>query len=131
MNLLFPGRHLGNTRLQEEYLHSVLQRPLSQLQFLGSVPDFGADATLDTIVFAITSSNRGNSRYNPIPFEKRMVSVDRFGRQFRQLGVKHRIVGIPDYGWTGKFAEITLKEILEETEGELNLTPHNTLVLCS
>jgi len=32
--LLFPGRHIVNTRFQEQYLFEVLRRPLAQLSML-------------------------------------------------------------------------------------------------
>lgn len=131
MHLLFPGRHLVNTRFQEDYLRQVLGVPLGSLQFLhkaGSLPD---GDTLDDIVFAITSRDMDNSRFNPVSFVYRAIAVDRFGSQFNSLGVRHRIYGIPDHGAAGKFAELTLKEIIEQSEGELSLTPENTVVVCS
>ncbi len=129
--LLFPGRHLVNTRFQQEYLFNVLQRPLEELEFIsGHAP--AERETLDQIVFAITSSNQEGSRYNPIAFHVRAVSVDRFARQFREsLHINYRIVGIPRLGHSNRFAENTIKEIEEQTEGDLVLTPQNTIVLCS
>ena len=34
-HLLFPGRHVLNTRFQEEYLLSVQSRPIAQLSLWG------------------------------------------------------------------------------------------------
>lgn len=113
--LLFPGRHLVNTVFQESYLRRVLG-------------DRGEAMPLDTIVFAVTSSNQQNSRYNPIEFHIRAIGVDRFAQR---LGVKYRIVGVPHFGPTARFARHTLREIEEQTEGELSLRPENTAVLCS
>ena len=60
------------------------------------------------------------------------MAVDRFTRGIREsLGVNVRIVGIPHYQAIERFPEFTLKEITEQTEGELKLTPNNTLVLSS
>lgn len=129
--LLFPGRHIVNTRFQEEYLFQVLQRPLAQLDILGQT-NIPKDQTLDKIIFAITSINQEHSRYNPINGMHRFISVDRFAQQFRiALGVDVRIVGIPHYHAIGKFAQYTLKEISEQTEQEIQLHPKNTLVLSS
>ncbi len=63
MHILFPGRHLVNTRFQEMYLAQNLGIPVSQLAFLGGSPPFEGEETLDDIVFAITSSNQAYSRF--------------------------------------------------------------------
>lgn len=131
MHLLFPGRHLVNTRFQEKYLEQVLGVPLGNLKFLHKGQALPKEGSLDDIVFAITSRNMDNSRFNPVSYDKRIIAVDRFGSQFNPMGVKHRIYGIPDHGVVGKFAELTLKEILGQSEDELNLTPENTVVMCS
>ncbi|MEK6846320.1 MAG: methyltransferase domain-containing protein [Nanoarchaeota archaeon] len=132
VTLLFPGRHLLNTRFQEEYLYSVLQRPLKEVGIWGDSPLRDSPHTLDSIVFAITSANQANSRYNPIPFHVRAIGVDRFARQFREtLGISYRILGVPDFKLSPKFSEYMLQEIEEQSEGSLELTPQNTIVLCS
>jgi hypothetical protein len=112
--LLFPGRHLLNTRFQEDYV----------------VKHAG---TFDEIVFAITSANQSHSRYNPIPLEVRAIGVDRFARRLRERGLQAgcRIVPVPHYGPTGRFADFLIKEMCEATEGELQMTPANTIVLSS
>jgi SAM-dependent methyltransferase len=127
--LLFPGRHLVNTRFQEEYLLSWLRQPLDGLPVIGEVP---GDGMLDEVVFAVTSANQANSRYNPIPFHVRALGVDRFARGLKDaLGVGYRIVGIPHFHPTARFAANVLKEIREQTEDDLALTPGNTVVVCS
>lgn len=127
--LLFPGRHLVNTRFQEEYLLAWLGQPLGSLPVLGQAP---RDGVLDELVFAITSANQANSRYNPIPFHVRALGVDRFARHLKDaLAVSYRVVGIPHFGPTPRFAELTIKEIREQTEDDLDLAPANTVVLCS
>ncbi|MBK6325303.1 MAG: hypothetical protein IPF56_05065 [Chloroflexi bacterium] len=129
--LLFPGRHLLNTSFQARYLQQILQMPLAQLTFLAGAPP-PASGPLDQVVFAITSSNQAGSRYNPIPLHVRAIGVDRFIRPFEAtLSVHYRIIGIPHYQPTPRFAEFTLKEIAEQTEGGLRLTPDNCVVLCS
>ena len=130
--LLFPGRHLLNTRFQEEYLSQVLNRPIETLDILTPSAAPVPLGTLDQIVFAITSSNQQHSRYNPVPFHVRAVGVDRFARPLRKsFHLDYQIIGIPHFGHTDRFAENTLKEIEEQTEGEMKLTPQNTIVLCS
>ena len=86
--LLFPGRHLLTTRFQEQYLADLLRTN-----------------NFTEVVFAITSANQANSRYNPLPLEVRAVGVDRFARDICGLaGVRWRIVPVPHYGPTAKFA---------------------------
>jgi SAM-dependent methyltransferase len=129
--LLFPGRHLVNTAFQEQYLKRVLT------ELPSSVPGFLAgQATLTAppaeMIFAITSSNQDNSRFNPIPFHTRAVGVDRFARQLQQqVPFRFRVLGIPHYGHTPNFASFTLKEIAYQSEQTIHLTPKNCLVLCS
>lgn len=129
--LLFPGRHLVNTTFQEQYLKRVLTGPPA------SLPGFIAGKTVlatppTEIIFAITSSNQENSRFNPIPFHIRAVGVDRFARQLQQpVPFRYRVLGIPHYGHTPNFASFTLKEIAYQSEQTIHLTPENCLVLCS
>lgn len=127
--LLLPGRHLVNTRFQESFLGEHLQVPVDRLPLLGARCCRGA---IDEVIFAITSANQSHSRYNPIPLEVRAIGVDRFARSLREsLSVHCRIVPIPHYGPTPHFAEFLLKEITEGTEGDIVLTPENTVVLTS
>lgn len=127
--LLFPGRHLVNTAFQSRYLRSLLQMPIAELTFMdGKRPSL--DDPIDQIVFAVTSSNQQHSRYNPIPFYVRAIGVDRFARPLEMtFGIQYRIIGIPHYNPTTRFGEFILKEIEEQTEGNLKLTPQNCVVL--
>jgi SAM-dependent methyltransferase len=112
--LLFPGRHLVTTRFQEEYLFRHVRSPV------------------DHLVFAVTSCNQSHSRYNPIPFHVRAIGVDRFAREIAPvLGVRYSIWGIPHHRPSDRFCELLLKEVREQSDGELDLTPGNTRVLCS
>jgi hypothetical protein len=84
------------------------------------------------IIFAITSANQENSRFNPIPFHVRAIGVDRFaGDLRRRMPFRFRVVGIPHYGHTQNFAEFTVKEIANQSEQAIKLIPENCLVLCS
>jgi hypothetical protein len=131
VDLLFPGRHLLNTTFQERYLFQVLKTPLGRLRFLDNVrPAF--DSPFERLIFAVTSANQAHSRYNPIPFYVRAIGVDRFARQLQaMLGIQYRILGIPHFDPTPRFAQYVLKEIGEQSEGELELTPANCAVICS
>lgn len=127
--MLFPGRHLLTTAFQARYLRGLLQMPLAQLPFLhGRLPP--THEPIDQILFAITSANQQHSRYNPIPFYVRAIGVDRFARPLEMtFGINYRIVGIPHYRPTPRFAEFVLKEVEEQTEGSLKLTPETCVVL--
>ena len=84
--LLLPGRQIVNTRYQEEYLDSILGRALETLpEMIGTPPTGRATG----IVFAVTSCNKSNSRYNPLPFEVRSILVYEFARQLQErFGVR-------------------------------------------
>lgn len=127
--LLFPGRHLLNTAFQEQYLRGLLRMPLTALPFVDAQrPATGTP--IDQIVFAVTSANQQHARYNPIPFHVRAIGVDRFARPLEMtFAIQYRIIGIPHYPPTPRFAEFVLKEIEEQTEGSLALTPANCAVL--
>lgn len=131
IHLLFPGRHLLNTKFQEDYLWEVLRLPLGKLNLLNS-GRLKPDEKIGSIIFAVTSSNQANSRYNPIAFHHRVINVDRFARQYKEMiGVNYKIFGIPRFPHTDKFSEYVMKEIFEVSESDLRLTPENTVVLCS
>lgn len=129
--LLFPGRHLVNTRFQADYLKQILSaRPDELPGFLAGHSELSEPPT--EIIFAITSANQENSRFNPIPFHVRAMGVDRFACEVRQSSrFRFRVFGIPHYGHTQNFAEFTVKEIAFQSEQAIKLTPDNCLVLCS
>jgi SAM-dependent methyltransferase len=129
--LLFPGRHLVNTKFQEQYLKSVLTTPPQSLPcFIAGSASLSSPP--NEVIFAITSANQENSRFNPIPFHIRAVGLDRFARHLQhELKFRYRILGIPHYGHTENFAAFTIKEIADQTEKAVRLTPENCLVLCS
>jgi len=129
--LLFPGRHLVNTVFQERYLKRLLtESPAALPGFIAGRIALKNSPT--EIVFAITSANQENSRFNPIPFHIRAVGVDRFARHLQMAApFRYRIFGIPHYGHTKNFAAFTIKEIACQSEQTINLSPQNCLVLCS
>lgn len=129
--LLFPGRHLLTTAFQQEYLWDILRLPISKLDILN---EFKGDKNekISHIIFAVTSANQENSRYNPVPFYFRSLGIDRFSKEYRDsLNIKCDIVPIPHFNPSEHFAEFTLKELKEQAEGGLDLNPTNTIVLCS
>ena len=127
--LLFPGRHIIHTRFQEQYLLEHLPARLERMPLLGRRRVAGA---IDRVVFAVTSANQSHSRYNPVPLHVRAVGVDRFaGRLTRGRGIDYRIVPVPHFNPTDRFAAFLLKEVCEATDGELSLTPADTVVLSS
>ena len=65
--LLFPGRHLLNTTFQKKYLDRILSLSVGEMDILGPKNLNGKDK-IDEIIFAVTSANQANSRYNPVPF---------------------------------------------------------------
>lgn len=127
--LLLPGRQIVNTRYQEEYLNRILGRDLAALpEMLGAAPA----GRVTALVFAVTSCNRSNSRYNPLPFETRAILVYEFARRLKaDFGVDFHILGVPHAPPTGSFGARVLKEISEQTEGRLTLTPTNAVVFSS
>ncbi len=129
--LLFPGRHLLQSAFQEQYLRDIVNTPLDKLEFLpGS--QLQVSDPIDTVVFAVTSANHQFTRYNPIPFHIRAIGIDRFACDFAtDFEISYRIFGIPHYAPSPRFATILIKEIAEQTENDLAMTPLNTVVLTS
>jgi hypothetical protein len=122
---------LVNTRFQSAYLGAILGRPVGTISGLQAGSGIPRDP-IDRIVFAVTSSNQENSRYNPIPFHIRAIGVDRFARELQNTSAfTYRIVGIPHYGHTTNFAAFTLKEIAGQSDNTERIAPDNTTVLCS
>jgi hypothetical protein len=105
--VLFPGRHHLLTRFQAESL--------------GKLAGDGA-----TVVWAVTSANHENTRRNPVPYDRREAAIERFSAQ---EGLRSLVVPVFDTAPTGRFAEVTLKNV-EATVG-LVLTPEVTVVACS
>ncbi len=129
--LLFSGRHLLNTEFQRKYLLDILQLPIGKMKTLNKFAGNGDDK-IDHIIFAVTSANQENSRYNPVPFYLRALGLDRFSKEYRDLlNIKFDILPIPHFNTAQNFPELLLKEISEKTEGRLMLNNKNSIVLCS
>lgn len=127
--LLLPGRQIVNTRYQEEYLNRILGQDAARLpEMLGAAPP----GEITALVFAVTSSNKSNSRYNPLPFETRAILVYEFARRLKSdFGVDFHLHGVPHYPPSEKFADLVLKELAAQTDGRLSLTPENTILFTS
>ncbi|HEY9047844.1 MAG TPA: transferase, partial [Ohtaekwangia sp.] len=127
MILLFPGRHQLLTNFQFQYIADLLQKSLSSVRDIqGNV--LQQDGKIEAIVFAVTSANHSNTRRNPLPFYLRSLAIQEFADE---LPVPVYIYGIDDVGNLNNFASYTIKRIRHESEGMFDLTPANTLVLCS
>lgn len=129
LHLLIPGRHILHTKFLEEFLWEILISPVKKMELYGSVT-LPEDAKISDVIFAVTSANQANSRYNPLPFHLRAVGIDRFFDPYRRgIRSKGRIVGIPHFPPTDRYADLLLKEI--EAESGIVLTPENAIILCS
>ncbi|MEV4414278.1 class I SAM-dependent methyltransferase [Catellatospora sp. NPDC049609] len=105
--VLFPGRHHVLTRFQARHLRALA----------------GDGAT---VVWAVTSANHANTRRNPVPCHRREAAIERFSAL---TGLRSLVVPVFDTAPTGRFAEVTLKNVTVATG--LELTPDNTVVACS
>ncbi|MBL7834586.1 MAG: transferase [Cyclobacteriaceae bacterium] len=127
MYILFPGRHHLLTQFQFDYLNSIISKPLADTRDLNGAPAHLTEK-IDAVVFAVTSSNHSNTRRNPLPFYIRALALEEFGKQ---LSVPGFIYGIDDIGNVKEFASYTIKRIKHDSEGQFDLNPDNTLVICS
>ena len=127
MFLLFPGRHQLLTEFQFQYLQSLVSKDLQQFSDIdGNRLSFTRPVT--AIVFAVTSANHSNTRRNPLAFYLRALAIQEFARE---LPVPSYIYGVDDVGDLHNFADYTLKRVKHESEGVFDLSPTNTLVVCS
>src|SRR3989344_2756498 len=129
--LLFPGRHLINTKFQKDYIEKLINIPTGQMDLVGK-HEMVDNEKITEIIFAVTSANQSNSRYNPVPFWVRAVAIDRFASKVKEkTATPYRIIAIPHYPPSERYIDFILKEIHENTYDHLTLNPQNTLVLCS
>lgn len=117
--ILFHGRHLLHTTFQEQALARLAGR-------------LKAESGGVEVVFAVTSANHANSRFNPVPFHYRSIGIDLFARTVLEpLGVTWHIIPIPHMPPTGRFAERIISHARAASEGALGITAENTVILCS
>lgn len=126
MYILFPGRHHLLTNFQSEYLKKIID---SNCEGSADVDGKTLEKNpVEAVIFAVTSANHSNTRRNPSPFYLRAMALQEFSED---LGVPCYIYGIDDVGHLNDFTNYTLKKIKHESDGLLDLSPANTLVLCS
>ncbi len=128
MHLLFPGRHQLLTNFQFNYLHRIAQAGLGgETDANGTA--FGTNMpSLESVIFAVTSANHSHTRRNPLAFHLRAIQIEGFAAD---LPVPAYIFGIDEVGVLDNFAAYTLKRLKHESDGQFDLTPHNTVVVCS
>lgn len=126
MYLLFPGRHQLLTNFQFQYIHDLIHKTGECADINGK--NLGSKIKIDAVIFAVTSANHSNTRRNPVAFYQRALAIQEFSHE---LNVPSYIYGIDDVGNLENFASYTLKRIKHESEGLFDLTPSNTLVICS
>lgn len=127
MYILFPGRHHLLTTYQFEYLTQLLQTNLKGIKDIeGNI--IAEEYTIDGIVFAVTSANHSGTKRNPIPFYLRAMMIQGFCTNFNYPSY---VYGIDDVGILDDFASYTLKQIKHQSDYMLDLTPENTIVICS
>jgi SAM-dependent methyltransferase len=121
--VLFPGRHHLLTRFQADYLGGLVRSPAADLN-----GEPAPVASAATIVWAVTSANHQNTRRNPVPYNRREAAIERFSAS---EGIRSLVIPIFDTAETGRFGEVTLKNVENATEGQTRLTPDNCVVACS
>jgi SAM-dependent methyltransferase len=127
MHILFPGRHQLLTDFQFKYLYRIIQAGLENEQDVyGNF--FAIKDKITDIVFAVTSANHSNTRRNPLPFYLRAITLESFSKD---LNIPTYIYGIDDVGNLPDFASYIIKRIKHESDGQLDLKPSNTIVVCS
>ncbi len=127
MYLLFPGRHHLLTQFQFNYLSGLLGKSLKDRKDINDQP-LDLNQKVDAIIFAVTSANHSNTRRNPLPFYIRALALEEFGKS---LSVPCFIYGIDDVGSVKNFSSYTVKRIKHESEGMFDLSPDNTVAICS
>ncbi len=127
MYILIPGRHHILTDFQFKYLYRLVQAGIKGMKDVhGTV--FEKDEKIDAIIFAVTSANHSNTRRNPLPFYTRALAIQDF---CRDIDIPFYVYGIDDVGKVEDFASYTIKRIEHEGDGLFDLSPSNTLVVCS
>jgi hypothetical protein len=127
MYLLFPGRHHLLTTFQYEYLAGILSNSVKNITDIKGQP-LNIKDPVEAIIFAVTSANHSNTRRNPLPFYIRALQLEEFGKT---LPVPCFIYGIDDVGNVRNFSNYTIKRIRHESENTFDLSPSNTVIICS
>jgi len=127
MYLLFPGRHQLLTNFQFNYLYKLIEGDLkNELDINGNITQI--NDRVEAIIFAVTSANHSNTRRNPLSFYLRVLQIENFANNFP---VPSYIFGIDEVGILKNFASYIIKRIGHESDGQFDLNPENTIVICS
>lgn len=126
MYILIPGRHHLLTDFQFKYLNRLVQCSMEGELDIQGTPLSPVPVT--AIIFAVTSSNHLGTKRNPVPFYLRAMTIQEFSSY---LDVPVFVYGIDDVGIIPNFAGYTVKTIRHNSEGLHQLTPENTVVICS
>lgn len=127
MHILIPGRHHLLTDFQFKYLFRLIKGSLkNEKDVFGN--SLNIHEPVESVIFAVTSSNHSNTRRNPLPFYLRALAIESFAAS---LQIPFYTYGIEDVGMVNDFAGYTLKKIHHESDGKHALSPENTLVICS
>lgn len=127
MYLLIPGRHHLLTEFQFKYLYTLIHAGLrNAVDVSGQRTELSEP--IDAVIFAVTSANHHGTKRNPIPFYLRAMMIQDFARD---LEVPCYVFGIDDVGIVDDFAGYTIKQIQHQSDHHLNITPANSLVVCS
>ncbi|UYQ91378.1 transferase [Chitinophaga horti] len=127
MYLLIPGRHQLLTKFQFSYLQQIVQQGLGgQTDAFGNTLPHSSPVT--AVIFAVTSANHSGTRRNPLPFYLRALAIEAMGND---LGVPVFSYGIDDVGELPNFASYTIKRLRHDSDFQFELTPENTVVICS
>ena len=121
--VLFPGRHHLLTRFQAGYLRALVEGDAADERRRPIQVRPPA-----TVVWAVTSANHGNTRRNPVPYDRREAAIERFSLS---EGLRSLVVPVFDTERTDRFAELTLKNVENATRERLALAPGDTVVACS
>ena len=112
--ILMPGRHQAITRYQIEYLKEIFKR---------EEVDRSAE-----IIWAVTSANHGGTRRNPLSGSRRLGLIEAVTQAEKLPSQVYRITNKEQ---KNHFAHFILESIRLDSHGRLELTPDNTLVVCS
>jgi len=123
MYILFPGRHHLLTSFQHQYISKIITSVSN-----GAYKNSMASKEIEGVIFAATSANHSGTKRNPVPFYLRAMMIQEF---CKEIDVPTFVYGIDDVGNMENFANYTLKQVKHQSEGEVELRPDNTLVICS
>lgn len=126
MYLIIPGRHHLLTRFQVNYLFRLIESDMEHdKDIFGEALPSGK---IEGIIFAVTSANHQRTRRNPLNYTYRALAINSLNKE---LSVPVYTFPINDTGYRPDFASHVIKTIAHESDNLLNLTPENSVVVCS